>query len=82
MADAYILETAQDTAGIIVAEPGGVRFYAATRHFDRLDGVLYKSVKAARLAVDQLSRQPAEATGTRLTRDGAGRRDRVVRRAA
>ena len=56
MADAYILETAIETAGIVVAEPGGLRFYAATPGFNRIDGVLYRSLKAARSAVDGLAR--------------------------
>jgi len=55
MADAYILETARDTAGIVVAEPGGLRFYASTPAFNEIDGVLYRSLKAARIAVDKLS---------------------------
>lgn len=69
MADAYILETARETAGIVVAEPGGVRFYAASPGFNRIDGVLYRSVKAARTAVDEVSR-------------GASRGDQGWRRAA
>ena len=55
MADAYILETARDTAGIVVAEPGGLRFYASTPVFNQIDGVLYRSLKAARVAVDKLA---------------------------
>lgn len=69
MADAYILETARETAGIVVAEPGGLRFYAATPGFNRIDGVLYRSLKAARSAVDDLTR-------------GASQRDHGLRRAA
>jgi hypothetical protein len=56
MADAYILETGEDTAGIVVAETGGLRFYAAGRPFFQIDGVLYHSLKAARRAVDSVSR--------------------------
>lgn len=55
MADAYVLETGEDTAGIVVAETGGLRFYAAGRSFYRLDGVLFRSLKAARSAVDALA---------------------------
>jgi hypothetical protein len=56
MADAYILETEHETAGIVVAEPGGLRFYAAAPGFNRIDGILYRSLKAARAAVDDLTR--------------------------
>lgn len=59
MADAYILETEHETAGIVVAEPEGLRFYAATPGFNRIDGVLYRSLKAARSAVDSVSRSEA-----------------------
>ena len=69
MADDYILETARETAGIVVAEPGGLRFYAATSAFNRIDGVLYRNMKAARAAVDELTL-------------GARHRDERVSRAA
>lgn len=70
MADAYILETSDDTAGIVVAEPGGVRFYASAAAFNQLDGVLYRSLKAARSAVEKLSQSPG--------RDGEGRFSRAA----
>ncbi len=51
MTDAYIIEHAGQTAGIVVAERGGVRFYASDRLYAGLDGQRYRSVRAARKAV-------------------------------
>ena len=75
MADAYILETARDTAGIVVAEPGGLRFYASTPVFNQIDGVLYRSLKAARVAVDKLAQSGHEhyARGRSSGRSNEGR---------
>jgi hypothetical protein len=56
MADAFVIQSADLTAGIVVVERGGVRFYASDRNFHELDGKIFKNVRAARQAVDRLRR--------------------------
>jgi hypothetical protein len=56
MADAFVIQSADLTAGIVVVERGGVRFYASDRNFQELDGKIFKNVRAARQAVDHLRR--------------------------
>jgi hypothetical protein len=58
MADAFVIQTADLTAGIVVLERSGVRFYASEPAFHGLDGKLFKSIRAARQAVQQLDRTP------------------------
>lgn len=60
MADAFVIQSADLTAGIVVAERGGVRFYASEREFHGLDGKIFKSIRAARQAVDRLRREQSE----------------------
>lgn len=48
---ARVIEVGDLTAGIVVPEHGGVRFYSSERSFDSLDGTLFRSVEqAARVA--------------------------------
>ncbi len=54
MADAYVIETAGETAGIVVLEKGGVRFYASEPAFFPLDGKSFLNVNAVHRAVSQL----------------------------
>jgi hypothetical protein len=61
MTDAYIIENAGQTAGIVVAERGGLRFYSSDRLYDGLDGTLYRSVRTAHKAVAEVQRLAAEA---------------------
>ncbi|MGB8842373.1 MAG: hypothetical protein WCC64_15040 [Aliidongia sp.] len=56
MADAFVIQSADLTAGIVVVERGGVRFYASDRNFHELDGKIFKNVRAARQAVDGMRR--------------------------
>lgn len=56
MADAYVIETAGETAGIVVREKRGVRFFAAEAAFYPLDGKTFDSVNAAHRAVGDLRR--------------------------
>jgi hypothetical protein len=65
MADAFVIQSADLTAGIVVAERGGVRFYASEREFHGLDGKIFKSIRAARQAVDQLCRERSETSSPR-----------------
>jgi hypothetical protein len=54
MADAFVIESAGETAGIVVLERRGVRFYASDRSFADLDGKAFGSLAAARRAVGKL----------------------------
>lgn len=54
MADAYIIETEGETAGIVVRERRGVRFFASEPGFFALDGRSFDSLRAAHRAVEEL----------------------------
>jgi hypothetical protein len=54
MADAYVIETAGETAGIVVLEKRGVRFYASEAIYYPLDGKTFPSLSAIHRAVDQI----------------------------
>ena len=56
MSDAYVIESAGETAGIVVAERSGVRFYAAEPAFYALDGRQFRSLRTARQAVSEVQR--------------------------
>jgi hypothetical protein len=58
MPDAFIIQSGDLTAGIVVLERSGVRFYASEREFHGLDGRIFKNIRAARQAVDQLQHNP------------------------
>jgi hypothetical protein len=50
MNDTYIIETRKGAAGIVVRDGRGFRFFAATRDFNCLDGLLFATPKAAEVA--------------------------------
>jgi len=54
MADAYVIETAGITAGIVVVEKQGVRFYASDSAFYPLDGKSFLNINAVHRAVSDL----------------------------
>jgi hypothetical protein len=58
MPDAFVIQSGDLTAGIVIVERGGVRFYASEREFHGLDGRIFKSIRAARQAVDRLQLNP------------------------
>jgi hypothetical protein len=64
MADAFVIQSAAVTAGIVVLESGGVRFYAAEPKFHGLDGKLFNSIRAAHQAVRAVQRAPVEPAPT------------------
>ena len=65
MADAFVIQSAELTAGIVVVERGGVRFYASEREFHGLDGKIFKNIRAARQAVERLRLNPLQPAGSR-----------------
>jgi len=54
MSSAYIIESAEFSAGIVVRERAGFRFFAASEQFGRFDRRLFKSIGAAERAVGGL----------------------------
>jgi hypothetical protein len=59
MADAYVIQHAGETAGIVILERGGVRFYASKRTYNGLDGQRFRNLRAARNAVVEIQRRAA-----------------------
>jgi len=61
MSDTYIIEVGSETAGIVVRNPEGYRFFAATHRFNALEGQLFRNAReaervAVRLAKGDLKR--------------------------
>lgn len=54
---ARVIEVGELTAGIVVPERGGVRFFSSERRFDGLDGTLFRSLEQAARAAREKSRQ-------------------------
>ena len=50
MSDTYIIEVSSQAAGIVVRNPGGFRFFAATQRFFSLEGKLFRSAREAERA--------------------------------
>lgn len=53
---ARVIEIGEVAAGIAVPEDRGVRFFSASRDFDGLDGMLFRSPEQAARAVRDLTR--------------------------
>jgi hypothetical protein len=61
MSDAFVIEAQGSTAGIVVRQDRGFRFYAATHEFNGLEGALYRRPQdAQRAAVALLADRRAE----------------------
>ena len=71
MTDAFIIETATLTAGIVAAHGRGFRFYASHPSMFVLEGQVFDSPKAAQNAAEKLARMPTETALRR--RDGLSR---------
>jgi hypothetical protein len=54
MPHAYIIEIANQTAGIVVAEERGFRFFSSETAFDSLEGTHFGSARAAERAARTL----------------------------
>jgi len=69
MASAHVIEVGEITAGIVVLEHGGFRFFASERPFHSLEGALFRTIdQAARAARERLRlrKTPGHVTPTRL----------------
>lgn len=54
MANAFIIEINGKAAGLVVEEKGGFRFFASHRIFWKLDGRIYRRVREAEKAANEL----------------------------
>jgi hypothetical protein len=54
MSDTYIIEVASQAAGIVVRNPDGYRFFAATHRFNPLEGQLFRNAREAERAASRL----------------------------
>ena len=69
MASAHVIEVGEITAGIVVLEHGGFRFFASERAFSSLEGAVFRTAdQAARAARERLRlrKTPGHVTPTRL----------------
>ena len=55
MSDTYIIEVSSQAAGIVVRNPDGYRFFAATHRFSRLEGQLFRNAREAERAARRLA---------------------------
>ena len=65
MSNTYVIEVDNRTAGIVVADAGGFRFFSALRQFGRLDGQHFRKPSDAEKAARTLI---TRRTGTTLPR--------------
>jgi hypothetical protein len=54
MSDSYIIEVGSQQAGIVVRAAGGYRFFAASQHFNRLEGQIFRNAREAERAARRL----------------------------
>ena len=54
MSDTFIIEVGSQPAGIVVRDPDGYRFFAASHRFNRLDGQLFRNPREAERAARRL----------------------------
>jgi hypothetical protein len=55
MSDTYIIEVASQAAGIVVRNPDGFRFFAATHRFNPMEGQLFRNAREAERAARRLA---------------------------
>jgi hypothetical protein len=55
MSDTYIIEVASQAAGIVVRNPDGYRFFAASHRFNPLEGQLFRNAREAERAAHRLA---------------------------
>lgn len=53
MSDTYIIEVSSQAAGIVVRDPAGFRFFAASHRFNALDGQIFRNAREAERAAFQ-----------------------------
>jgi hypothetical protein len=55
MSDTYIIEVGSRAAGIVVRNPDGYRFFAASHRFNPLEGQLFRNAREAERAAIRLA---------------------------
>ena len=55
MSDSYIIEVGSWPAGIVVRDPEGFRFFAASHRFNRLEGQVFRNAREAERAAKRLA---------------------------
>jgi hypothetical protein len=55
MSDSYIIEVFSQPAGIVVRDPKGFMFFAASRRFNRLEGQVFRNAREAERAARRLA---------------------------
>ena len=56
MSQTYIFEVSSQAAGIVVRNPEGFVFFAASHRFNRLDGQLFRNAREAERAATRVAR--------------------------
>jgi hypothetical protein len=57
MSDTYIIEVSSQAAGIVVRDPEGYRFFAASHQFNPMEGQLFRNAREAERAAFQFATQ-------------------------
>jgi hypothetical protein len=55
MSDTYIIEVRSQVAGIVVRDPEGYRFFAASHRFNPLEGQVFRNAREAERAATRLA---------------------------
>jgi hypothetical protein len=55
MSDNYIIEVGSQAAGIVVRNPGGYCFFAASHRFNQMEGQLFRNAREAERAAIRLA---------------------------
>ncbi len=55
MSETYIIEVASQPAGIVVRNPEGYRFFAASHRFNRMEGQIFRNAREAERAARRLA---------------------------
>jgi hypothetical protein len=61
MSDSYIIEISSQAAGIVVRNPDGYRFFAASHRFNALEGRLFRNAREAERAATRLANRGVKA---------------------
>lgn len=56
MSDIFIIEVSSKAAGIVVRNPEGFRFFAASHRFNRMEGQLFRNAREAERAAIRLAK--------------------------
>ncbi len=61
MSDTYIIEVSSQAAGIVVRDPEGFRFFAASHRFNAMDGQIFRNAREAERAAFQFAQGAQQA---------------------